>query len=258
MKTELNPTVIFSILNHFTRKSSSQPRVIGALVGYTENDILYIVDSFAVPHSENQSSKEEENDVALGKDSLKQLQKHFQHKIVGWYATSLDNKDTSSVDKNSFMIHDYFVSELNAAFHLIVDCSFKDSNSISIKGLYSDLEKDTEIGEIQASFDLVETKLSPRRDQRILLESLGLIINGKVSTAEKVKYSGSEKKLTDIEVTKLNNLLKVNKVDKDGLNKESKQFAKTFNQNVHDLLLAEYLSSLTKAQISVSQHLAEK
>lgn len=49
---KLHPVVVFSILDHYKRRGEKQQRVIGALIGNQDGNVISISDSFPVPHNE--------------------------------------------------------------------------------------------------------------------------------------------------------------------------------------------------------------
>jgi translation initiation factor 3 subunit F len=50
----IHPVALFSILDHYVRRTEAQPRVIGTLLGVrsTDSDVVEVRSSFAVLHSE--------------------------------------------------------------------------------------------------------------------------------------------------------------------------------------------------------------
>lgn len=82
----IHPVVLFSILDHYLRRTDSQDRVIGTLLGTrSESDVIEVKSSFAVLHSETSEQ------VAVDMDYHKAMYE-LHHKvnprevIVGWCA----------------------------------------------------------------------------------------------------------------------------------------------------------------------------
>ena len=80
----IHPVVLFSILDHYLRRTDSQDRVIGTLLGTrSESDVIEVKSSFAVLHSETSEQ------VAVDMDYHKAMYE-LHHKvnprevIVGW------------------------------------------------------------------------------------------------------------------------------------------------------------------------------
>ena len=85
----MHPVALFSILDHYLRRTETQERVIGTLLGKrSDNGEIEVRSSFAVLHSET------EEQVAVDMDYLKTMY-DLHHKvnpkevIVGWYALLL-------------------------------------------------------------------------------------------------------------------------------------------------------------------------
>lgn len=85
----MHPVALFSILDHYLRRTETQERVIGTLLGKrSDNGEIEVRSSFAVLHSET------EEQVAVDMDYLKTMY-DLHHKvnpkevIVGWYASLL-------------------------------------------------------------------------------------------------------------------------------------------------------------------------
>ena len=54
---KIHPVVIFTILDHYVRRSESQERVIGTLLGVETDGVVEIRNCFPVPHSEESQVK---------------------------------------------------------------------------------------------------------------------------------------------------------------------------------------------------------
>lgn len=51
---KIHPVVVWSILDHFMRRSAGQERVIGALLGINFDGLIEIRSCFGVPHNEKE------------------------------------------------------------------------------------------------------------------------------------------------------------------------------------------------------------
>jgi len=100
---KLHPLVIWSILDHWTRRDENKDRVIGVLLGLNLDGLIDIRNCYPVPHS---SGSEEEGvmiDLEFYKNMLELHQKvNPKEIVVGWYATC------PFVDEDSVLIHDFF------------------------------------------------------------------------------------------------------------------------------------------------------
>ena len=116
---KVHPAVLFSILDHYIRRTEGQKRVIGTLLGIVDevSGSVEVTNCFAVTHSDKQ------DEVFLDKkfqQTMSDLHYRVNPKevIVGWYATSMDG--VSIVDSSS-LIHDFYASECEDPVHLVVD-----------------------------------------------------------------------------------------------------------------------------------------
>ncbi|KAJ2132864.1 hypothetical protein IW136_005027, partial [Coemansia sp. RSA 678] len=114
----IHPVVLFSILDHYLRRSTGQDRVIGTLLGVRSDDgrIVEIRSCFAVPHFETddeiQVDMEHHSSVfALHKRA------NAREQIVGWYATG------GALSKYAALIQEFYAQEAApfSAVHLVVD-----------------------------------------------------------------------------------------------------------------------------------------
>ena len=51
---KLHPVVLFSILDHYSRRNDTQNRVIGTLLGQKNGDVIEVTNCFPVPHTESE------------------------------------------------------------------------------------------------------------------------------------------------------------------------------------------------------------
>jgi translation initiation factor 3 subunit F len=82
----IHPVALFSILDHFLRRTESQERVIGTLLGTRTETDIEVKSSFAVIHNET------DEQVALDMDyhrTMYDLHQKVNPKeiIVGWWVT---------------------------------------------------------------------------------------------------------------------------------------------------------------------------
>jgi hypothetical protein len=117
---KLHPTVVFSVLNNFVRRSDRETRVIGTLLGTVTNGCIEITECFGVPHME----KKDELFVAINKDYHKTMYNFHRRinrkeKIVGWYTTT--SAEGALINDNSSLIHDFYSQECDHPVHIVVD-----------------------------------------------------------------------------------------------------------------------------------------
>jgi hypothetical protein len=97
----VEPVVLFSIIDHYSRRDEGQDFVIGTLLGTEENGVVTVCSSFPVPHTEV------EDQIALNTDfhtTMLALQQrvHPKQTVVGWYSTG------ESVNVNTKLFHDFY------------------------------------------------------------------------------------------------------------------------------------------------------
>src|SRR4051812_48377079 len=82
----IHPVALFSILDHYLRRTDEQPRVIGTLLGVrsgVENAVVQVRSSFAVLHSE--TSEQVAADMEYHRTMYELHHKvHPKEVIVGW------------------------------------------------------------------------------------------------------------------------------------------------------------------------------
>ena len=97
----VEPVVLFSIVDHYSRRDEGQDFVIGTLLGTEENGVVTICSSFPVPHTEV------EDQIALNTDfhaTMLALQLRVEPKqtVVGWYCTG------EHVNENTTLFHQFY------------------------------------------------------------------------------------------------------------------------------------------------------
>mmetsp|Transcript_22380 Transcript_22380/g.68922 ORF Transcript_22380/g.68922 Transcript_22380/m.68922 type:complete len:347 (+) Transcript_22380:17-1057(+) len=125
---KVHPIVVFSILDHFTRRQEGQERVIGTLLGVKSAGGVEITNCFAVPHTEK------EGEVAVGQATNKSMfallsRINDREKIVGWYATT---SGANKLDESSSLIHDFYVQECENPVHLVVDTCLDPARGVQL------------------------------------------------------------------------------------------------------------------------------
>ncbi|KAF7332374.1 Eukaryotic translation initiation factor 3 subunit F [Mycena kentingensis (nom. inval.)] len=99
----IHPAALFSILDHYLRRSDDQPRVIGTLLGTRSQDgsVIHVRSSFAVLHSET------DEQVAVDMEyhrTMYELHTRVTPKetIVGWYSTGSNLNTYSALIQNFY------------------------------------------------------------------------------------------------------------------------------------------------------------
>ena len=97
------PQALFSILDHASRRSAEQERVIGTLLGVRSEDgtEVEIRNCYAVPHTETAEQVEVDMDYQKNMLGL-HLRAAPKEGLVGWYATSSDLNTFSALIQNFY------------------------------------------------------------------------------------------------------------------------------------------------------------
>jgi translation initiation factor 3 subunit F len=89
LSVRVQPVVLFSICDAFTRRKEQQERVIGTLLGTVADNVIEVKNCYVVPHSE--SMEQVAVDVAHHKTMFELHQKVAPAEvIVGWCAAARD------------------------------------------------------------------------------------------------------------------------------------------------------------------------
>ncbi|KAI0080778.1 Mov34-domain-containing protein [Panus rudis PR-1116 ss-1] len=129
----MHPVALFSILDHYLRRTDAQPRVIGTLLG-TRSDTgeIDVRSSFAVLHSET------DEQVAVDME-YHQTMYELHHKvnpkevIVGWYSTG------SNLNTYSALIQNFYSQETapHQAIHIAVNTGVENGEPAGVKAYVS-------------------------------------------------------------------------------------------------------------------------
>lgn len=106
-KCKLHPVVVFSILDHFSRRNENQERVVGTLLGVNNDGVIEIKNSYPVLHNESGALIGIDREFHRSMFDLNQKANRGEV-IVGWYTTG------SKVPDSAAAIHDFFWREVGA------------------------------------------------------------------------------------------------------------------------------------------------
>ncbi|CAM9583623.1 unnamed protein product [Ectocarpus sp. 8 AP-2014] len=270
---KVHPMVLFSVLDHYLRRPENQKRVIGTLLGTVTANVVEITNSFAVPHLEKN------DEVAVGKDfnkSMLALQQRVngRESVVGWYATSFDG--VLIVDDSS-LIHDFYTGECERPVHLVVDTALK-NNIVGCKAFISTpLEID---GSALANvFHEVKVSLVSAEAERICIDRMVKGQEEAFTTPEGLAEVDSRMASLETSMQRLVTMLQqaeeyVGTVVDGKLPADPhmgrkladtlaaiprmrpEAFNRLFDDNLQDLLMVSYLSSLTRTQLAIAEKLA--
>ena len=117
-KVIIHPVVLFNIVDSFERRNDNCKRVIGTLMGRYDKGVIYVTESFAVPHQET------DEEVSMGMDyamRISEMQKKVNTNMytVGWYSSGIQINDYSS------LIHSFYKVQFPSPVHLTLDTALK-------------------------------------------------------------------------------------------------------------------------------------
>lgn len=258
-KLIVHPLVILHILDHHSRRQEG--RVIGTLLGKSDENMTEITNAFAVPHAERG------DEVAIGKDfNKKMLALHPRETVIGWYAST----DTSVMVDTSSLIHEFYAGECDDGdpIHLVVDTRLE-SDQLNIQAFKSQpvIIQGEHIGNV---FHELHLTLQSNEPENIALHEMIKANNGKEEKASAANLQSSMEQLHQLLSSTLEYVDQVveGKVKPDS--EKGRQisdclavvprvrpeiFDKLFHNSLQDLLMVTYLSNITKTQLEIAEKL---
>jgi len=268
----LHPVVIFSILDHYVRRTENQDRVIGTLLGVPSDSgsgIIEVRNSFPVPHVEGDQVAV---DMEFHRNMYNLHRKTAPNEvIVGWYATGLE------INENSVVIHDFYGKEMGAAsspIHLVVDTGLT-NDTMGIKAYMgtslSFFEKTlgsffqpiplelTTLGADKIGLDVLSRARKDENGSVSLLSDLDTLeasilklleLLGRVSEYVDAVVSGSIQGDNQIGRFLAKAVALLPKTDMEVMEK-------VFHGSIQDLLMVVYLGNLTRAQLTLAEKLQQ-
>jgi translation initiation factor 3 subunit F len=268
----LHPVVVFSILDHYKRRSKDQHRVIGTLLGKREaNGVVNIKNCFRVPH------KEKEEQVAVDMEYHKNMlalqnRVNKDEVVVGWYSTGADVTYISS------LMHEVYKNEVKGTqdelepVHVTVDVNLTDFK-MAVKAYYGETLS-VNGKSVLSRFEPVPLELQAYEAEKIGVDAL---INGAPDDSkldapatilpDSENLEMSMNKLLDMLETVSNYANKVKSGEIKGdpdlgraishalsaiPHLSPQTFEEMFNQDIQDLLTIVYLSNLTRTQLALA------
>ncbi|TFY66499.1 hypothetical protein EVG20_g4593 [Dentipellis fragilis] len=130
----VHPVALFSILDHYLRRTDTQDRVIGTLLGTrTENcDLVDVRSAFAVLHSE--TSEQVAVDMEYHRAMYELCQRTSPKEvIVGWYSTG------SNLNTYSALIQNFYSQETapHPAIHIALNTGIEENQETGVKAYIS-------------------------------------------------------------------------------------------------------------------------
>ncbi|KAF8914228.1 JAB1/Mov34/MPN/PAD-1 ubiquitin protease-domain-containing protein [Gymnopilus junonius] len=263
----IHPVALFSILDHYLRRTDAQDRVIGTLLGTRHDNEVEVRSSFAVLHSET------DEQVAVDMDYHRTMYE-LHHKvnpkevIVGWYSTG------SNLNTYSALIQNFYSQETgpHQAIHVAVNTGIEEGQEAGVKAYIS-----SPVGVFpkpeNCVFVPVPVELRFHDAERSGLDLLANTANSTSST--------TPQPVTDLEIIEKAILSVSDMLDRvlsyvravlagekkgdpaigrylmDTLGASTDDLEKgSFNASLQDTLMVTYLANLVRAQAEVSSRLA--
>ncbi|KAI8827134.1 JAB1/Mov34/MPN/PAD-1 ubiquitin protease-domain-containing protein [Fimicolochytrium jonesii] len=265
----VGPVVLFSVLDHYLRRTENQERVIGALLGVRSEDGSEIEIRNCFPLSVNEVGDQQ---VVIDTDHLTQMYTLHQRvqsreTIVGWYATG------QALNANSVWIHEFFANETSphAPIHLLVDANLNPSQQQIVSAFASSPVGVPDSENMGSMFIRVpcNVKYSPAEKS-----SLDLMMTNGTTDAPLVSEIDSledtiERVLRMIEQVQsyVDAVVAGKEVGNKTLGRylmdmvesvpvvKAKEFEQLFNGHLQDMLMVVYLANLTRTQLAIAERL---
>ena len=271
----IHPLVVFSILDHQSRRPENTSRVIGTLLGQkVSSHAVEITNCFAVPHAERGE------EVAIGKDFNRQMlalqlrATNRKESVIGWYATALEDAETGThqcITDTSALIHEFYAGECEEdPVHLVIDTSLR-SDGIIIKAYISTpvMVKGEALGNV---FHEIQLTVKMSDSERICLHRMISAPDTEETTIcdENTALKNSMERLHEMLDNATNFVgevvdgsvkpdVKVGRQLADTLSSipamRKDLFDKVFHDTLQDLMMVSYLSNLTRTQLSIAEKL---
>ncbi|KAG8739369.1 hypothetical protein FRC10_005688 [Ceratobasidium sp. 414] len=266
----IHPVALFSILDHFLRRTESQERVIGTLLGTRTETEIEVKSSFAVIHNET------DEQVALDMDyhrTMYDLHQKVNPKevIVGWYSTGTDLNTYSALIQN-------FYSQETApyqAVHVVLDTGVREGVKQGVKAYVSSpvgvhpkpencvflpVPCELRLHEAEMSgLDLLraasnssKNTASPAQDLEVLEQAIAGVSDmiDRVLTYVRKVLSGE----IEGDATVGRYLLDTLKASSTSLDQE--KLETLFNSQLQDTLTISYLANIVRSEVEVSSRMA--
>jgi len=263
----IHPVALFSILDHYLRRTDAQDRVIGTLLGTRTETEIEVRSSFAVLHSETSEQ------VAVDMEYHRTMYE-LHHKvnpkevIVGWYSTG------SNLNTYSALIQNFYSQETapHQAVHVAVNTGVEEGEQAGVKAyvgspvgvfpkpencVFVPLPVELRFHDVERSgLDLLVKTLSspnststqPVTDLEILEQSIQTVVGMLDRVLEYVRAVLAGEKKGDAAVGRY--LMDTLGVSTHDLEKGG------FNASLQDTLMISYLANLVRSQAEVSSRLA--
>ncbi|EJD53968.1 Mov34-domain-containing protein [Auricularia subglabra TFB-10046 SS5] len=264
----VHPAALFSILDHFLRRSDNQERVIGTLLGTRTEREVEIRSAFPVMHGE--AGEMVAVDMEYHSSMFEMHQKVAPKEVVvGWYSTG------SKLNTTSALIHNFYTQQTapHQAVHLTMTTGVQDGTPgvktyiSSPVGVFPKLENcvfvpvpcelryhDSERAGLDLLAGAAKTPnhiTSPQQDLEVLEKSLRDVVDmlDRVLVYVRSVLAGE----TEGNVAVGRFLMDTLSAATPALDKG--RLEQLFNSHLQDTLMLSYLGNLVRAQVEVSSRL---
>jgi len=275
---KVHPAVIFTILDHFSRRNEGQTRVIGTLLGEETDGVVEIKNCFPVPHNElaeEGGDGDTQYQVAVDMEfhrTMYELHKKVSPRevVVGWYATG------GAITPHSSLIHNLYAQEVGSScVHLSVDTMINATQKMDVVAYTN---TDVKLGQKQLGSRFVEVgyKLLISDAEQIGLDVLKGNSN-KITGEGQLQTQGdiegleasilqTQELLTvvssyieDVQAGKVEGNIEVGRILADTMAAvpmlKPGVFEKTFHNGLQDLLMVSYLAQMTRTQLALAERI---
>ncbi|THG98341.1 hypothetical protein EW026_g3845 [Hermanssonia centrifuga] len=262
----VHPVALFTILDHYLRRTESQDRVIGTLLG-TRSDTgeIEVRSAFAVLHSETAEQ------VAVDMEyhhTMYELHHKVNPKevIVGWYSTG------SNLNTYSALIQNFYSQEIapHQAIHLALNTGVEEGQQSGVKAYVSSPIGVTPKPE-NAVFLPIPCELQFKETERSGLDLLSSVSNGSTDAYPATDLDILERSLQSVSdmldrvlsyvrqvlVGEVKGNAAVGRYLMNTFGASTDELEKgAFNTSLQDTLMVSYLANLVRSQAEVSTRLA--
>jgi len=262
-KINIQPVVLFSILDHYIRREKDGDRIVGTMMGTIEDGIVIVNSCFVVPHTEPPLKFNFEvhtNRVRL------HCEINPYDIIVGWFSTTITtSKENMSTNA---LISDFYLKEMECPPVLLsIDPTLQDSE-LSIRCYVSYNIQLTERGVVQQQFKPVKHSLQTHQPERLLFERMAECKGKELTPLSDLEALERSLESTISMLDKISNHFgKVSKGQIQGNSELARQVEKTlalipetssefenaFSKGVQDVLMVAYLAELTRIHLLISE-----
>lgn len=266
VECQVHPVVLFSIVDHYSRRETGQERVIGTLLGTETDGKIEVCSGFPVPHTETDEQVAVNTDFHATMLALHQ-RVYPKQKVVGWYSTG------EEVNESSLLFHEFYGQDVERPVHLLLDLGLGDQHRMSCKAYIS---KQLSLGSSRLGTSFIDIQLSvvSEESDRVGIDTLMKSASGGDAGA----FQMSEADSMEVTIKKLLRTIEgvgdyVDKASRGDVvpdpaviqllqnamtaapNVPSSTFDKIFDSQVQDMLVVVYLANLTRAQLALSEKL---